>query len=116
MNENPNNESNLSSASNEKINLKHHKANSSLLAKENKDKEEENDEKEKPKLKNSVVKKTKILGDSIIKNVDHWRLNRRMKPIVLIYSISGAITKAMTHHVIGCLQDKFPDTILLHQG
>ena len=68
MNENPNNESNLSSASNEKINLKHHKANSSLLAKENKDKEEENDE------------------------------------------------KVMTHHVIGCLQDKFPDTILLHQG
>ena len=67
-------------------------------------------------MKNSVVKKTKILGDSIIKNVDHWRLNRRMKPIVLIYSISGAITKAVTHHVIGCLQDKSPDTMLLHHG
>ena len=34
-----------------------------------------NDEKEKPKLMNSVVKKTLILGDSIIKNVDGWRLN-----------------------------------------
>ena len=32
--------------------------------------EKENDEKEKTKLKNSVVKKTLILGDSIVKNVD----------------------------------------------
>ena len=30
-------------------------------------------ENEKLKLKNSAVKKTLILGNSIIKNVDYWR-------------------------------------------
>ena len=43
---------------------------------------EKNNEKEKPKLKNSTVKKTSILGDSIIKNIDGSRLNRRINSIV----------------------------------
>ena len=94
----------------------HHRENSSILAKENnKDTETKNDEKEKPKLDNSDVKKTLILGDSIIKNVDDCRLNRRMKSIVLARSISGATTKIMNYHVIGCLEDESPDTILLHR-
>ena len=85
-----------------------------LLAKENnKDTERKNDEKEKPKLKKSSVKKTLILGDSEIKNVDGWRLNRRMKSIVSVHSISGATTKAMKHNVMGCLEDESSDTILL---
>ena len=48
-----------------------HRDNSSLL--ENKKKKKKNFE--KPKLKNSAVKKTLILGDSIIKNIVGWRLN-----------------------------------------
>ena len=84
----------------------HHRDNSSLLAKENnKDTETKNDEKEKPKLKNSAVKKTFILGDSTIKNMDGWRLNRSMKSIVSVRSISGAKTKTMKNHVMGCLED-----------
>ena len=47
-------------------------------------KKENNDEKEKRKLKNSVVKKTLIVGDSIIKNIDGSILNRRMKSIVSV--------------------------------
>ena len=94
----------------------HHRENSSILSKENnKDTETKIDEKEKPKLDNSDVKKTLILGDSIIKNVDDCRLNRRMKSIVLARSISGATTKIMNYHVIGCLEDESPDTILLHR-
>ena len=31
-------------------------------------------------------------------------------------SISGATTKAMKHHVMGCLEDGSPDAILLHHG
>ena len=78
----------------------HHRENSSILAKENnKDTETKNDEKEKPKLDNSAVKKTLILGDSIIKNVDDCRLNRRIKSIVSVR-----------------LEDESPDTILLHRG
>ena len=94
----------------------HHRENSSILAKENnKDTETKIDEKEKPKLDKSDVKNTLILGDSIIKNVDDCRLNRRMKSIVLARSISGATTKIMNYHDIGCLEDASPDTILLHR-
>ena len=39
-----------------------------------------------------------------------------MKSIVSVRSISGATTKAMKHHVLGCLEDESPDTILLHHG
>ena len=89
QNEHPNSESSISLANNEKISNtkissenKHHRDNSSLLAKENiKDTERKNDDKENPKLKNSAVKKTIILGDSMIKNVDGWRLSRRMKSV-----------------------------------
>ena len=121
---NPNREFTISLANKEQIsNTKisteneHHRENSSILAKENnKDTETKNDEKEKPKLDNSAVKKTLILGDSIIKNVDDCRLNRRIKSIVSVRSISGATTKIMNYHVIGCLEDESPDTILLHRG
>ena len=92
QNKNRNSEPDVSLANNKK----HHRDKSSLLAKENnKDTERKNDEKEKPKLKKSSVKKTLILGDSEIKNVDGWRLNRRMKSIVSVRSISGATTKTM---------------------
>ena len=124
QNEHPNSESSISLANNEKISNtkissenKHHRDNSSLLAKENiKDTERKNDDKENPKLKNSAVKKTIILGDSMIKNVDGWRLSRRMKSIVSVRSISGVTTKAMKHHVMGCLEDVSSDMILLHHG
>ena len=66
-------------------------------------------EKEKPKLKNGVMKKTLILKDSITKNVDGWRWNQRMKSVVSFRSISGATTKAMKHHVMGYLEDESPD-------
>ena len=53
-------------------------------------------------------KKTLIVGDSIIKNIEGWRLNKRMKASVAIKSIPGATTKGMKHH-IGCLEDNSPD-------
>ena len=67
-------------------------------------------------MKNSTVKKTLILGDSIIKNMDGWRLNRRIKSIVSVRSFSSATTKAIKHHVMGCLKEGSSDTILLHHG
>ena len=39
-----------------------------------------------------------------------------MTSIVLVRSISDATTKAMKHHVMGCLEDESSDTILLHPG
>ena len=52
----------------------------------------------------------------MIKNVDGWRLNRRMKSIVSVRSISSATTNAIKHHVMGCLEDGTPNMILLYHG
>ena len=62
------------------------------------------------------IKKTLILGDSIVKNIEEWRLNKRMKSSVAVKSISGATTKGMKHHMKGCLEDNSPDSIILHVG
>ena len=39
-----------------------------------------------------------------------------MKPTVSVRSIPGAITKGMIHHVKSCLEDTFPDFVILHHG
>ena len=61
-------------------------------------------------------KKTLILGDSIVKNIEVWRLNKRMKSSVAVKSIPGATTKGMKRHMKGCLEDNSPDSIILHVG
>ena len=66
--------------------------------------------------KEKVKKKTWIVGDSIVKRIDGWRLNQRMRSTVSVRSIPGAKTKGMIHDVKGCLEDTFPDFIILHHG
>ena len=61
-------------------------------------------------------KNTLIVGDSIIKNIEGWRLNKRMKSSVAVKSIPGATTKGTKHHIKGCLEDNSPDSIILHVG
>ena len=116
QNENPTSESNVSLTNNEKNSKpkiltenKHHRANYSFIPWENnKEKKKKNEE--------QCYKKTLILEDYIIKHVDSWRLNQRMKYIVSVCQIFGATTKAMKHHVMGCLEDESPDTIAMHHG
>ena len=55
-----------------------------------------------------------IVGDSVVKHIDVWCLNKRMKSKVSVRSIPGATTKDMIHHVKGCLEDTSPDFIILH--
>ena len=64
--------------------------------------------------KENVKKKTLIVGDSIVKHSDGWRLNKGMRSTVSARSIPRASTKGMIHHVKGCLDDTFPDFIILH--
>ena len=59
-------------------------------------------------------KKTHIVGDSIVKNIEGWRLNKRMKSSFAVKSIPGATTKGMKHHIKGCLEDNAPDSVILH--
>ena len=57
-------------------------------------------------------KNTFILGDSILKYVKGGCLNKKMKSNVR--SIPGTSTNGIVHHVKGCLEDIFPDTVILH--
>ena len=61
-------------------------------------------------------KKTLIVGDSNVKNIEGWRLNKSMKSSVAVKSIPGATTKGTKHHIKGCLEDNSPDSIILHFG
>ena len=60
------------------------------------------------------LKKTLIVGDSIVKNIEGWRLNKGIKFSVAVKSIPGATTKGMEHHIKGCLENNSPDSIILH--
>ena len=57
-----------------------------------------------------------IVGDSIVKHIDGWCLNKRMRLTDSVRSIPRATTKGMIHHVKGCLEDTSPDFIILHHG
>ena len=61
-------------------------------------------------------KRTLIIGDSIVENIEGWRFNKKMKSTVHLKSIPGATTKVMKHHVRGCLEDSSPDTAIIHFG
>ena len=61
-------------------------------------------------------KKTLIVGDLIVKSIEEWRLNKRMKSSVAVKSIPDATTKGLKHHIKGCLEDNSPDSIILHAG
>ena len=54
-------------------------------------------------------KKTLIVGDLIVKNIDGWRFSKKMKSSVAVKSITGAIAKGMKHHIKGCLEGNSPD-------
>ena len=64
----------------------------------------------------NIRKGTLIIGDSIVKNVEGWRLSKRMKSTVHVKSIFGATTKGMKHHVRGCLEGNSSDTAIFHFG
>ena len=61
-------------------------------------------------------KNTLIVGDSILKHVEGWCLNKRMKSTVSVRSIPGVSTNTMTHHVKEFLGNISPDTVILHYG
>ena len=50
----------------------------------------------------------------IVKHVEGWRLNKRIKSTVSVRCIPRATTNAMKHHLKGCLEDSSPDKTILH--
>ena len=51
-----------------------------------------------------------------MKNIEGWRLNKRIKSTVRVKSIPGATTTGMKHHVRGYLEKNSPDTAIIHFG
>ena len=71
-------------------------------------------DRERRKIKEAQTKKkTLIVRDSIVKNFEGWKLNKRMKSVA-VKEIPGATTKGMKHQIKECLEDI--DSIILHVG
>ena len=56
-----------------------------------------NDPSKNSKSKNIHRKNTILVGDSILKQVEGWRLIKRMKSTVSVRSIPGTSTNGMAH-------------------
>ena len=61
-------------------------------------------------------KNTLIVEDLIVKNIEGWKLNKKMKSSVAVKSIPGATTKGIKHHIKRCLEDNSPDSVILQVG
>ena len=66
--------------------------------------------------KRGTNRKKTLIVDAIVKNIDGWRLNKKMKSSVVVKSIAGATTKNMRHHIKGRLEDNSPDSVILYVG
>ena len=64
----------------------------------------------------ATTKRTRIIGDMVVENIEGIRVNKRLKPTVAVKSIPGSTKKDMKHHVRGYLQDSFHDTAIFHFG
>ena len=55
-----------------------------------------------------------ILSDSILKDIDGWRHNKRLKSTEVVGSLSRATTNGMPRHTTDCLIHSEPDKIVLN--
>ena len=60
------------------------------------------------------IKAFLILGDSIVKWVDGWRLRKRIKGTTAARSILGATTTGMIYHTKNCIADCTASIFILH--
>ena len=63
-----------------------------------------------------ITKRLLIVGDSIVKNIEPYKMKKSTKYVTTVKSIPGATTEGMSHYVKGCLVDFAPDIALLHCG
>ena len=66
--------------------------------------------------KRGTNRKKTLIAEAMVKNIDGWRLNKKMKSSVAVKSIAGATTKNMRRHIKGRLEDNSPDSVILHVG
>ena len=61
-----------------------------------------------------TTKRLLIAGDSVVKNIEPYKMKKSTKYVTTVKSIPGATTEGMSHHVKGCMVDFAPDIVLLH--
>ena len=88
----------------------------------NKHDDKENKENKKSKKDNlsreTDSKSVYILGDSIVKHVEGWKLKKSLgkNHNVYVRSFSGATVKCMKDYVKPCIRENNPDYVILHVG
>ena len=89
----------------------------------NNDKNEINKEKNRSSEKDSLPtyesnKNIYILGDSMVKHVEGWKLKKSIDKNHNVYvrSFSGAKVKCMKDYVKPCIREKNPDYLIFHVG
>ena len=55
-----------------------------------------------------------LLGDSMLKHLDSWQVNNKIKSIASAKPILGATIKDVPYYLRGCLEEIFPDYVILH--
>ena len=63
-----------------------------------------------------ITKRLLIVGDSIVKNIEPYKMKKNTKYVTTVKSIPGAATEGMNHHVKGFMVDFAPNIVLLHCG
>ena len=79
---------------------------------------EKTEKKKQNKDNPSSSKNVYILGDSMVKNVEGWKLKKslRQNQNVFVRSFSGAKIKCMKDYVKPCIRENNPEYIILHVG
>ena len=68
------------------------------------------------KQSQQITKRLLIVGDSIAKNIEPYKMKKSTKYVTTVKSIPGATTEGMSHHVKGCMVDFASDILLLYCG
>ena len=63
-----------------------------------------------------TTKRLLIAGDSIVKNIEPYKMKKSTKYVATVKWIPGATTEGMSHHVKGCMVNFAPGIVLLHCG
>ena len=63
-----------------------------------------------------ITERLLIVGDSIVKNIEPYKMKKSTKYVTKVKLIPGATTEGMVHHVKGCVVDFAPDNVLLQCG
>ena len=69
-------------------------------------------EKKDDKKSQQITKRLLIVGDSIVKNIEPYKMKKSTKHVTTVKSIPGATAEEISHHVKSCMVDFAPDIVL----